>query len=298
MNQNSNKRFVAWLELLRLPNLFTIPGDIFAGFFLASPIAGYFPVSSIALLAATSLSIYAAGLLLNDFCDRNIDAKERPARPIPSGRAGGGAVLAVSVILNTAALGLAFLAGLNSFFMAAGLVIFSIVYNVYSKNIPVFGISNMALCRSINLLLGASLFLPGFTPPLGVAMGAEFAFIFAVSALAKRETSEIPNIAMRFLPPLLASAGLAALGYYSGCNLFFTIVSAAAVLFMLYISFNIKGKSPRETVPPAIGAFLRSLIILQAAFVLAVSSDTMIFAAAVLCLWPISRLAGRYFHGS
>ena len=34
---------------------------------------------------AASLCLYAGGIALNDFFDRNLDAVERPERPIPSG---------------------------------------------------------------------------------------------------------------------------------------------------------------------------------------------------------------------
>jgi 4-hydroxybenzoate polyprenyltransferase len=37
------------------------------------------------LLGAT-VCLYAGGIVLNDFFDRNLDAIERPERPIPSGR--------------------------------------------------------------------------------------------------------------------------------------------------------------------------------------------------------------------
>ncbi|MBR4318381.1 MAG: UbiA family prenyltransferase [Kiritimatiellae bacterium] len=70
-----------WAELLRLPNLFTVPGDILAGWVLAG-MRGAFPVLPI----IASLCLYSAGLLLNDACDAKIDAHERPSRPIPSGR--------------------------------------------------------------------------------------------------------------------------------------------------------------------------------------------------------------------
>ncbi len=38
------------------------------------------------LLLAASGMLYAAGVTLNDWFDRELDARERPGRPIPSGR--------------------------------------------------------------------------------------------------------------------------------------------------------------------------------------------------------------------
>jgi hypothetical protein len=53
-----------WLQLLRAPNLFTVPGDPIAGFLLAT-----FGVltSKVIFAVAGSVCLYAGGLLLNDF---------------------------------------------------------------------------------------------------------------------------------------------------------------------------------------------------------------------------------------
>ena len=37
-------------------------------------------------LSAASVCLYWAGMSANDWADRDLDAKERPERPIPSGR--------------------------------------------------------------------------------------------------------------------------------------------------------------------------------------------------------------------
>ncbi len=66
----------SWLELVRLPNLFTVPGDILVGAFLAgiakNELSVIFPVIII------SLSLYISGLILNDYADYEIDKEERP----------------------------------------------------------------------------------------------------------------------------------------------------------------------------------------------------------------------------
>ncbi len=74
----------AWLELLRPPNLFTVPGDVVAGWFLAGGSGA--KAGTVAALAASSLCIYSAGLVINDLADVETDRRERPGRPIASGR--------------------------------------------------------------------------------------------------------------------------------------------------------------------------------------------------------------------
>ncbi|MGW1862898.1 UbiA family prenyltransferase, partial [Streptomyces collinus] len=72
----------AWAELLRLPALFTVPGDVLAG---AAAVSGRTGPRTL-LAAGSSLCLYEAGMALNDWADREEDAAERPHRPLPSGR--------------------------------------------------------------------------------------------------------------------------------------------------------------------------------------------------------------------
>ncbi len=74
----------AYLQLVRLPAVFTAMADIVLGFVLANGALSPFPEFA-ALLCASS-ALYLAGMVFNDFFDRRIDAVERPKRPIPSGR--------------------------------------------------------------------------------------------------------------------------------------------------------------------------------------------------------------------
>jgi 4-hydroxybenzoate polyprenyltransferase len=72
----------AWVELLRLPALFTVPGDALAG----AAAAGARPNPRTLVAIASSLCLYEAGMALNDWADRAEDAVDRPHRPLPSGR--------------------------------------------------------------------------------------------------------------------------------------------------------------------------------------------------------------------
>ena len=72
----------AWLQLLRVPNLFTVPGDPVAGFLLAT-FGVLTPDVVLAILG--SLCLYAGGLVLNDLHDLDEDRRDRPNRPLPAG---------------------------------------------------------------------------------------------------------------------------------------------------------------------------------------------------------------------
>ncbi len=74
----------AILQLLRLPNVFTAVADIVMGYLVTHESAEPWP--HFALLIGVSALLYLSGMVLNDYFDRRQDARERPQRPIPSGR--------------------------------------------------------------------------------------------------------------------------------------------------------------------------------------------------------------------
>ena len=84
------------IQLGRVSNLPTVWTNTLAGVALA----GGEPFSLASLLAAIGLSLlYVAGMYLNDAFDREIDAKERPLRPIPSGRIAADTAFAAGVFM-------------------------------------------------------------------------------------------------------------------------------------------------------------------------------------------------------
>src|SRR5581483_11719795 len=93
-----------YLQLVRLPNVFTAAADSLAGWLL---VRGTFdePRRWLPLVAA-SMATYAGGIALNDVFDYEADLRERPSRPLPSGRVSrrfagwlGGGLLALGPVL-------------------------------------------------------------------------------------------------------------------------------------------------------------------------------------------------------
>ena len=70
-------------ELVRLPAVLSVPGDVLVGAAASGQVRN---VRRTAGLVASSSCLYLAGMALNDYADREVDAVERPGRPIPSGR--------------------------------------------------------------------------------------------------------------------------------------------------------------------------------------------------------------------
>ncbi|WP_420713325.1 UbiA family prenyltransferase, partial [Streptomyces sp. NRRL B-24085] len=141
----------AWAELLRLPALFTVPGDALAGAAAASAR----PTPRTLLAIASSLCLYEAGMALNDWADRDVDAVERPHRPLPSGRIQPSAALGAACALTGAGLTLAACAGRPALTVAVPLAATVWAYDLGLKNTPA-GPLAMATARGLDLLLGAA----------------------------------------------------------------------------------------------------------------------------------------------
>lgn len=108
----------AWLELARISNLPTVISNVIAGavvgaicFHLTAAEAtnALFTPSLAWLSLSIPCIVYSAGMMLNDACDANIDAKERPHRPIPSARVTRTTVFVVGFALLALAIALALL---------------------------------------------------------------------------------------------------------------------------------------------------------------------------------------------
>ena len=168
----------AWLQLFRVPNLFTVPGDPLAGFLIAT--GGQLDSRAVCAVLA-SLCIYAAGLAMNDLADFAEDLRERPKRPLPSGAISRSAAWIVVANLILLGLGLCFLAGPAAVLMGFGTVLGVVLYNFLTKKIPVIGALNMGLCRGLSLLLGAA---AGLAPDPLLLDGALQLSVFQPLALA------------------------------------------------------------------------------------------------------------------
>ena len=275
-----------WAELLRLPNLFTVPGDILAGWVLAG-MRGTFPVLPI----IASLCLYSAGLLLNDACDAKIDAHERPSRPIPSGRVKRSTVFWVAIVL--AALGLLCSgSGLPAAIVLLGLIVF---YDTIAKHIPWVGVITMGCCRGMNLYLGAASSWPmgetPLSPLLGWAMVFFTGYIVLVSVIAKHEADpKIKTVRHRLLAPVLAVAMVPVLWWFDR-GLVWPPLIVAALMFCFVLR--------KQRLPALVAGLIRFLIPLQLCWCLAMySSLSNALIAFLLLCWAGAIVSARRFAGS
>ncbi|MEB8343903.1 UbiA family prenyltransferase [Streptomyces endophyticus] len=154
--------------MLRFPALFTVPGDALAG----AAATGSRPTRGTLLAIGASVSLYAAGMTLNDWADRDEDARDRPHRPLPSGRVRPAHALAAAGVLTGTGLALACRAGRTTGALATALAATVWAYDLRLKGTAA-GPAAMGAARGLDLLMGAAASAPaGSRGVLGRAVPA------------------------------------------------------------------------------------------------------------------------------
>lgn len=180
-----------YLQLLRPANVVTALANILAGY----AIVGRGRPEALPWLLAATGGLYAGGIVLNDYFDREVDAAERPERPIPSGRVPA----SHAAVMGAGFLGLgvvaAFRAGWVSGLVGVVIAGFVLLYDAVTKRSATLGPPTMASCRALNLLLGMSA-VPAAMPGHAWLALLPFVYIWSVTNLSRHEvyrTSETPT---------------------------------------------------------------------------------------------------------
>jgi len=291
----------AWLELLRLPNLPTVPGDPVAGFALASLGQGRVDWLEALPVAGTALLLYVAGLIWNDCADRVEDGVQRPRRPLPSGRVGLRSAAIVASALAVAGIGLAALAGPGALLFSLLLTALVLTYNFGARRIRVLGVFNMGACRGVSLLMGAAAACsPAQWPPAVLVAATGLAlYIAAVTWIAARETEAVRIGAVRWAPLVigglvfvLVPAAALDRGVAAGA------CAAFAVGWLVHYGSALRGTPGPAVVGPSVGGMIRTLVPIQAGLCAAGAFGGVAVAAVLMLAWPASALLAKKFYAS
>lgn len=268
-------RLRALLELVRAPAALSVPGDLLAG----AAAAGR-PVKP--GLVAGSICLYWAGMALNDYADREVDARERPERPIPSGRVSPGTALGVSVGLTGAGLALAAVSGGRRAVAVAGPLAAAVwAYDLRLKSTAAGPVS-MAACRALNVLLGGR---SARALPSALLVGAHTA---AVTTLSRREVEGTgPAVPVA---TLAATTAIAVTAATRGRAVTGALAASYLGSFGRAQVQAVKDGSP-PTVRKAVGAGIMALIPLQGALI--AGSGDLAGALAVIAGHPLARRLAR-----
>jgi hypothetical protein len=262
----------ALVELVRGPAVLTAPGDVLVGAVWAGRLG-----RRTARLAGASACLYWAGMALNDWADRDVDAVERPGRPIPSGRVP--APVALGVAGGMTAAGVA-LGGPAAVPLAAAVWGYDLVAAGRRPWV-------MGLARGLNVLLGA-----GGSARAWPAAGMVAAHAVAVTGLSTVEAAGGPDAARR-AAGVGATAAALALGAAAGGGPRRPTAAAAAGYAAAVVPAQLAViREPKaDRVRAAVGAGILGLLPLQAALLAARGRPWL--GAALAAAWPPARRLGR-----
>jgi 4-hydroxybenzoate polyprenyltransferase len=256
--------------------------------------SGFAQPSSFPLLALSAACLYAGGITWNDVCDADLDAQERPERPIPSGRVSLGGAAWFGFVLLAAGVAAALLRSLTSGAVALSIAALAITYDAWGKHTPL-GPLNMAACRGLSFLLGLSA-APSMIPERGWLAVIPVVYIAAITILSRGEVHGGSRAVATF--SLACIAGVIAAIALIGLTIGFSLL--AADVFLAYFAWRVLPPFARAAATPnpatirgAVKAGILSLIVLDAA--VAAGYGGVFFGLAVFSLSFVAAFLARRF---
>ncbi|OWY67337.1 polyprenyltransferase [cyanobacterium TDX16] len=291
-------RLWAYLQLMRPANIVTAWADILAGFAISGFMviqAGTLELEPLGWLLLATTGLYGGGVVFNDVFDAELDTKERPERPIPSGRASrqSAATLAsVLLLVGIVAAGqVSFLSAILAICIAVG----AVVYDSLGKHQPLVGALNMGLCRGGNLLLGMSA-VPAIVGEYWFLALIPIFYIAAITSLSQGEVhgakGNTPTIALLLIFTVIGALfGLELLPNYHILKALPAIALFTGYLLPPVIQ-AVRQPTPQQ-IRNAVRSGILSLVILDAT--IATGFASLAYGLFVLCLLPISIALAQIF---
>jgi 4-hydroxybenzoate polyprenyltransferase len=303
-----------YAQLCRLPAVFTAMADIFLGYLLTH--LDLTPIRSFAGLLVASSGLYLAGMVLNDIFDREVDARERPNRPIPSGRVPLKNAILFATMFIAIGIGAAAFVGKNSLVVALILLANIFLYDGFLKKTPLGPIA-MGGCRFLNIILGASsagnrVVEAFLLPQLLVAIGMGV-YVAGITWFARKEAEQsgkaglifgliVLNLGLLIQATWISPWGVTLLGQLGWPNFpgdadpwrALVILGAFAFIINRRAIAAILDPSPRM-VQNTVRVMLMSIITIDAVLIYNKLGDSGVpYAGAVVALLVPSFLLGRW----
>jgi 4-hydroxybenzoate polyprenyltransferase len=285
------------LSLGRVSNLPTVWTNAMAGMWLAGAAGSPGPMA--AIVVAVSL-FYTGGMFLNDAFDRDVDARERPERPIPSGRIAartvfwlGAGQLAAGFLLLIVA-GTAVHANAPVVAAAAAAMVAAIVlYDAAHRSNP-FAPWIMGLCRALVYGCAAAASGPSVAwPSIAPAAVTLVAYTAAVTYVAAREASSAVGPRWPLALLLLGPLALVASGDATRASTALALASAAWSALAVHTA---SGGGGEESVRDGVTRLIAGMSILDAAWIATTNATGGVWIA--LAGLPATRLLQRRVAGT
>lgn len=306
-----------YLILVRLPNVFTAPSNVLTGYLAAVVPAANADALQLFLLLLSSILLYIAGTVFNDYFDIELDRRERPYRPLPSGGITKKVALLIAIISLISANILAFTASMSSLAVCIIMSVMVIGYDYKLKN-TFFGPIAMGIIRSLNIILGASPTLFVILIPYNhtnanfilariifVSLSL-FVYVMAISLLSRKEvvtgeelerkhsytqTRQIIIISFLLVLAVILSISFAVFFGIFKMNLFVSFVLFSAIMVITFKQTNYHNSL---TIQNAIKHMVISIIVLDSIFITGLTGSYYGLLTLILAL-PSIFLARKFY---
>ena len=278
------------LRLGRVSNLPTVWTNVIAGATIANTAAN---PTDVAMLGLAMTAFYVGGMYLNDFFDREIDARERPGRPICAGEV---SAVAVSTIgFGLLAVGVALLASFGNPTMTWGMALAAaiVLYDVWHKGNAVAPVI-MGLCRAlVYLAAGAAV---GGEIRIGLVAGA-FALAAHVIGLTYAARQENLNEIGRLWPlAILAVPVLLALFGTSGGWIVLVAILLLCAADIAAVRLLARRAAP-DAVPRAVSMLIAAICLVDALAV-TLHGGSILLACLCACGYLLTRIFQTVIPGT
>jgi 4-hydroxybenzoate polyprenyltransferase len=284
------------LRLGRVSNLPTVWTNTLAGIVLAGGAA--VDPRTLPLMVALSL-FYVAGMYLNDAYDAEIDARERPERPIPAGLVSADTVFAAGFGMMAAGLGVLLWTGygvaggtgLGPAFGGLGLGAAIVLYNRRHKDNPLSPVL-MGLCRVLVYGTAGLAVTDALPAPLWTGALLLLCYLIGLTYVAKQETlGAVRNLwPLLFLAAPLLYALWAAWG--GAQKVVLALLLAAWIGFALWF---LRRRQPGD-VPRAVVSLIAGIALLDAVLIAAAGAAAVAWLA--VAGFALTLLLQRYVPGT
>jgi 4-hydroxybenzoate polyprenyltransferase len=238
-------------------------------------------------------AFYVGGMYLNDFFDREIDARDRPGRPIHAGEIRAGTVLSIGFGLLAIGVALMIPFGLAATICGALLAAVIVLYDVWHKH-NVLSPIVMGTCRAL-VYIATGVALAGATSTATMIGAVALAsHVAGITYAAKQESlDKIGNLwplALLALPLLAALPSIA--DGWIVIMAFLLLLAADAVAIRLLATRPVPG-----AVPLAVSGLIAAICLVDA-LAIALSGGGVTLAAACALGYPLTRLFQKFIPGT
>lgn len=288
------------LELGRVSNLPTVWSNVLAGAIVSGGALGV-PVLAVALSGSL---FYVGGMFLNDAFDAEVDARERPERPIPSGRVsratvtltGFGLLFAGLLLLAWPAFGDRSSSGARVLFAGVFTACAVIVYDLWHKGRPLSPVI-MGSCRAGLYAMAGLAVSPTLPAPTVETAVAVLAYVVGLTHIARFETGSVvartwPTLFV-FAPALLCFFRMREL---TGVDLALAFVAWLAAVAWTARALRIALRGGPGSIPRAVVSLIAGLSLSDAAFT--AGTGQLVASAACFACFGLTLAGQRHVRGT